>query len=113
MRPLREPTEREKDLASRIGALKGLLTAGGPNREMLAWFREYKTLEAELKEEKRANQATSATEQPPKEDKVDTDGLPAGSNNTKSRYVAFWLSQKLQFYYQPSYTVSSAEKAPE
>ncbi len=46
-----------QDIASKLAYITGQLTAGGTNKQMLEWWREYKKLNEELKEAK----ATEAT----------------------------------------------------
>lgn len=48
-----------QDIASKLAYITGQLTAGGTNKQMLEWWRDYKNLNEELKEAK-ATEATAA-----------------------------------------------------
>ncbi|AEO63212.1 uncharacterized protein THITE_2108136 [Thermothielavioides terrestris NRRL 8126] len=43
-----------QDIASKLAYVSGQLNAGGKNKQMLEWFREYKKLREELKQAKAA-----------------------------------------------------------
>ena len=77
-----------QDIASKMAYISGRLTAGGRNKEMLEWLREYKKLKEEL-EEAKATEATASDTTAKKILETTAPETMAEVSQTKARRVAF------------------------